>query len=677
MSDIKKQLTLVASLDDSAFKQQLKQLKKDLGSDFSLGKQDLGEFRKELKSAAKEFASALKEALSGVKLSGSSGAMAVGGSSSKVNVSGYSSLIKNDRDKELAKKLETEARLESRKTQNQEKSFQKEERARKKLEERVANQKLKEEQRVQDQLQKLRDKESQKKDQDTAQRLEEEKRQEEERPKIFAKNMAKTGGAIGAATYGYLKISQAMAEREFRSVSDLNQGAALEDIARQSGRNEFLPKAGGAIAGALGGAATGAMVGSFLGPLGTLAGGVIGGAGGAIAGAIGASNLAGEVNVAKTKPIQEAFDRARGISPMRLQAMAGTNLGTTGINTLQTQGTRAGYGPEETLQAFMSAKGALGGKGASEAMDDLLRRQRYLGISAGTGAQAIEAFAGAGGTSRGSAQNAQSEIIKKGVAAGLDVSKSGKFLQSVSQYVADTAGIGRLNTDDIAQRVALSARGLAGGGDITDTAMQQALDIEQRSRAESMSTEGIAGVGNYVGVQQALGPNATTEQMMAALKLSKDAKLEDIQQVVGVDEETAKKLQQAKQNSLFSGFSALGLNTTTQQAAFSSFETGDASEQFLGRKRAAESIKAGFSNEEMLAGSKALAAPGASMQGTELDFAKASARRDSENVIAGIDKFDIGVQRLDKGLDDLYKALQKASSRIDSMADSMGINRTK
>ena len=137
------------------------------------------------------------------------------------------------------------------------------------------------------------------------------------------------------------------------------------------------------------------MVGSFLGPLGTLAGGVIGGAGGAIAGAIGASNLAGEVNVAKTKPIQEAFDRARGISPMRLQAMAGTNLGTTGINTLQTQGTRAGYGPEETLQAFMSAKGALGGKGASEAMDDLLRRQRYLGISAGTGAQAIEAFAGA------------------------------------------------------------------------------------------------------------------------------------------------------------------------------------------------------------------------------------------------------------------------------------------
>ena len=667
MSSIKKELKLTASLDDTKLKQQIQELKKELGAGLSLKSADLQGMEKAFERIADKFSQKISKAVAAMKTQESkTGSGNIGGA-------------RNDFEKEQDEQWKAIAAR-----------IKKEEGARLKMEKKVEEERRQAQNRLDD-LKKKNTEEQMRNSMLDRSPVAQAMRAMGASPdaarrgaagaegasgKLLANagRIASLGGGVLAAGHGLTAIRRQMAEREFRFVEDASDGRFLEGMARRSGRSEFAPKALGAAGGAAAGLAGGALLGSALGPVGTLVGGGIGAIGGGIAGAMGMSNAQGELRVEQIRPLHRAFDEARGMSGGRISAMRGGGVGRSGLSLMGQRGAEAeGFSPQETLQHFLQARGSLGNAGARGAMGGMQSMFNATGVDIGTQASGIETLAGAGRTSRGAAQTAQIDTIRKGVAAGLDVSKSGQFLRETSQLLQESTGMGRVDTNAMTSRMAEFSRGFAGGGDITDTNISQARQLSMMTRGESLATSGVSGIGNILGVQDALGAGASPGQLLAGSKLSSNATLEDIQSALGVDEETAKKIQASKQPgaAMGKGISAMGLGEGDPLARFfRASERGQATEEDLGTQAALGGPK--LSQQEMDQAKDQLDANSKQLKSTdEFQLAQKEAVLAQQRVVAGFDNFQIGVKAATDASSELAVALKETKGRLLEMLDGM------
>lgn len=290
--------------------------------------------------------------------------------------------------------------------------------------------------------------------------------------------------------------------------------------------------------------------------------------------------------LSETELSRSALGKSRELRQSRMAAMRGGTSGSD-LNFLQSAGAYQGFSAEETLQQLQSAKQSLGGSAAVGALPMMQRMMQATGIGVGEQSGAAEIFTGSRrGQGMGTGIMQTSEVIKKGVAAGLDISKSGQFLKLTADFISANQGLGQLSTDDISSKLAMSMRGFAGGGAVTETNMRQAQMLQDQIRSESISTGGFAGLGNIGGVSSALGSGASVGQFLGAQGLSSNATVEDTMQALGVDRATAEKIISSKQNNLGSGLDMAGITDPALRTALGARETGQTTEQMQGRLNA-------------------------------------------------------------------------------------------
>lgn len=636
MADIRKELKLSVKLDDAELKAQLQKLRQEFSSATSgvLGGRRPRTMSDDAKQKAEVNAFLKKEQAHSKELE----------------------KLRIDSEKERLRFQDEEAK-------NLFKRLQKEERERLKIEQKIERERLKTEERVRVERERLEERGKMPMTTRAGMDL-----------KAASGALIKAGGVLTTAAFGLTAMRGMLAEREFRGIEDAAQGRFLEGLARRSGRSEFLPKAAGALGGGLAGLGTGAMLGSFLGPLGTLIGGGVGAIGGGIAGALGLSNAQGELRVKQIQPLIRAFEEARSLAPSRVQGMRGGGVNSSGFGAMGRTGTMFGFSPRETTDQFLQARGNLGNRAASRSMFDMMQLMNVTGIDVGTQSRSAETFAGAGRTNRAAGMTSTIEAVRKGVAAGIDASKSGQFLRETAQYLEQNTGFGALNTDAISTRLAEMARGFAGGGDITDTQMRQARDLLQMTRDESKSGRGISGIGNVVGLQRALGPNATPGQFIAGMNLSQDATIEDIQESLGVDRETAKRVLEAKRPGAAArmGLEAVGAGGALGLGLMAE-ERGITTEQELGARR-------GVSGRQ-LTGADLATATGKFMRSDdelrasrEFQLTQAEARFNQQQVEAGFNSFFVGLDEATRASGELAKALKETEGRLREMVDSVRVS---
>jgi len=516
--------------------------------------------------------------------------------------------------------------------------------------------------------------------------------------------MLQAGVAITGAGSAFYGLKKLYAEREFREQEDLASGRYIESASRQAGRESLVPKAIGGVGGALaggalgikGGAMLGGAIGSIIPGAGTAVGagigGVIGGIGGVITGGLGGSaimsNMAGEANVEQTRTLQAMMDEARRVSPLRQQAMAGGNLPTDVLNDIQSVGAKStGYRPEETLQHLLTARGILGNKGAAGALQNLQEQQRFYGVDVGTGAKSIEALAGAGGTTRSNATAQQVEVLKKGVAAGLDVSKSGRFLQTTAQYLQESAGFGRVNTGAVTDRMAGFAKGF-GGGEVTDASLQQAKSLTDLVKQESTATGGIAGAGNITAIQDTFrkfGAELDTGTMGALMNLSSDATEEDVKKILantkrkgGGQADIAgmtKDIMEGKTGGIEAMMDKMGIQDPNLRRMLASGERSIRTEEQIrleevkGMKLTPEDKKR--AEEEMLSAKKGV------QSSKEFQLSQNEAVLANDRALAGLSTFTIGINQSAKAIDEFAKSVKAATAYLNSQDSNIGINRSE
>jgi hypothetical protein len=648
VADIRKNLILSAKLDDSELKKQLALMKKELGSSFSVDGGTMNELKSAVKEIGKEFGAQLKKELEGIRVPrGKAGAGQPASSNSKqdFNLSGINSI----HVKEMF----------------------------------VAN--------------------------------------------MVVQNMGGSpasggtggGGSGGTPSAGgsgffsqnrgflkalgggatvvqgiqsYLDIRQTMAERENRFSRDLDAGFGVEGIARESGRNKYglagAAGVGGALAGGALGMKGGAALGSFLGPLGALIGGAVGGVGGAAIGGLssffGVSNAQGELSKEQVQLLSDAEQRARALSPMRQQLMAGGGISPDVMTDQMMIGAKAyGMSGDQTLQAMLQARQFLGNRGASESFDQIMGNQRFLGIDAGTTASAIETMAGASGMSRGSAAQAQAEVIKKGVAAGLDVSKSGKMLQTMDQFVQGAVGLGRLDTDQAGTQIASLAQGF-GGGNVTDITMRQAQSYADMLRQQSSSVEGLAGAANIMGIQQ-IGASAGgfgTGTTLALSKLQSNATSEDIESILAEGQRTGevgknadiativKQVQAFKQQDQAMALADRMIGDKNTASFIMTQERGTTMQDELAARRA----QAGVITPQAMAGAAGqIADAKGQVQGSqEFKLDVASFSRNAESASQGLKNFGTIAEQMTAQMTKMISDLKVAQDRFNEMSAATG-----
>lgn len=507
-------------------------------------------------------------------------------------------------------------------------------------------------------------------------------------PRLGRGMAAGAAGVVGI--YGAVQsFRETLAEREFRSLQDQAQGKFLEDIARQSGRQALMPKLIGGGAGLLGGIGAGALTGGAFGSIvpgignvaGMIGGGIIGGIGGAFGGGLLGSQREGELNVAKIRPLIQAFEEARALSPSRLSAYSGAGVEPLFLNNAMRTGAGMGFGPQETMRQFLQARGTLGNRQALSSLDQLQEQERFYNVDVGTGARSISALGFASGRGGAFSQSIQESIIKRGVASGLDLSKSGQFLRTVADFAVEQAGTGRVDVERISMQLAGYAKGL-GGGQVTDESLEQARRIAETVGREGTSTSGISGLGNIIGMQQAFkdaGVPMTTEAFLAVQNLGPNATNEDISKALSQYGGIAPGEQRDKLAQSIAGYKQNVGNIGAGQF-------GGIGELLLDRERGLRTEQ-GFGFRE---------AQGTSITPRDMDMAEfytnqarnnvtgtpeyklaqAEASRATESSIAGFERFDLGIARATSGLDELQKALTLTNQRLMEMAGKLGILRT-
>lgn len=308
-----------------------------------------------------------------------------------------------------------------------------------------------------------------------------------------------------------------------------------------------------------------------------------------------------ETREAEMRLALEAGNRARAMRDIRFGAMRGGGVSGQDLTGLQAQGAAQGFGISETLQQFTQARQFLGNRGARrnlQAMQDIFNR---TGTSVGAQAQAAEIFTGAqGGQTFDRGQQQTVDILKKGVAAGLDASKTQQFLKTTADYVQQQQGLGDIDVEAISTRLSDFAQGFAGGGDVTETNLRQAQQLAAIQRAESTSMSGLSGIGNITGIQQAFqgaGANLDTGTFLALTNLSQDADEDDIRTILrdsdlgDISEEQREQLiqniQQSRQDTQARGADLVfGQGNRNLSRFFRGRERGLTTEQQLGAEEA-------------------------------------------------------------------------------------------
>lgn len=562
MSEIRKELKLFATLDDSKFRQQLADLKKELGTDLAPNNMDLSDLKRTFSEISASFSKEFQNIIKDLK-------QQLGKINVDVNAPGVQNIpreasnaigetrqtIKDNSGKSV-EIINEKAIKEFHKDQAD--SIRDVEQYRE-WNDQSLKRSIKQSYQIQQESEKEKIALNKKLEQETKKRAKEEQRAEKEKQKLAAKSidtlaggagsprgpggteepkedmsrklfgyarrvrMAGTVGAIGygisGVTKSYMEIRQIQAERAYQFAADTVQGRALEGAIRKGGRNEFLPQAagatGGGLAGAAGGAAAGAAIGSAILPgIGTVAGGIIGGLGGGYFGAKGGqyatSQLWGETRVKEAEPILTALDYARSLRPQRLEAFRGTaqTMGAAGavsnLNQLQSAGASRMFSPEETIQQFLEARSAFGGQTASKMLGGMQDIYNLTGTNVGQQTQAMDVLTGMG--ARGNRSYAttgmekQKQIIQKAVSAGLDISRSGKVLQEVSAFLQSQAGVAPIQESGVTNRLLERARAFAGGGEITNFDINRARTVEEEFRQESRNPQSL---GNWAGLLDA------------------------------------------------------------------------------------------------------------------------------------------------------------------------------
>lgn len=662
MADIRKNLTLSAQLDDSQLRKQLDILKKEMGSAFSVDAGSLNDLKASIRDIAKEFGATIRKELDGIR-----------GPRSKQNAQSSGKTEMNiDEIGSIQVKEMTVTNMV------------------------VASMTVKGSGGGNGGGGNGRGGSGAPENQD-------DEPKEPGAADWLKKN--KTMLAVGAASMAvkegvgaFINIQQSMAERSNRMSRDLDAGLGVEGVAREAGRSRMGLASAAGVAGAVGGGLLGAKAlgaaGSFFGPLGTAIGAGVGAVGGAAIGGIssyiGTSNAMGEMSKEQVQLLADSEARARAISPMRQQMMAGGGMNRDTLTDQMKMGARRyGMSGEDTLQTMLQARGVLGNKGAQESFNPIMENQRFLGIDAGTTAQSIETMAGAEGGSRSSAANKQSDIIKKGVAAGLDVSKSGKFLQNTMQYLQSTVGLGRADTDAATTRLANMTQGLSGGGDVTDTQLQQAQTLAQMLHGESSSIQGLSGAANLnqiQGISSKYG-GFGTGTTMALAGLSSNAGEKDILDVLanGQDNgevgknvdlnQAVKDIQSAKQKDATMDFMkqiAGGNNNLAIGAlgAENNFQGNFTTESMLGRQRAdnGQITPAGMQGaQEAIEGAKA-----GVTQSPEFQLDVAQFTRSTESAAKGLDTFTTVTEQMTNQMKKLLTDLEAAQKRFADMSRQTG-----
>lgn len=655
MADIRKNLTLSAKLDDSQLRKQFDILKKEMGKAFSVDAGSLNDLKASIKDIAKEFGAQLRKELEGVR--SQKGRMAQSVSKGAIDMSDIGSM--QVREMQVTNMIVNSMTLKGAAAASGGGggfggSSAAGDKGGGSLSDFINNNKN-------------------------------------------SIRVAGVGLGIQRGVNSYINTQQIIAERNNRMSRDFESGLGVEGIARQAGRNNktlaYTAAAGGAIAGGAAGAKIGGGVGAFFGgigaPIGAGLGGLVGGIGGGVASYFGASNAAGEMSKEQVQLLADAEARARAISPMRQQMLAGGGISRGTLTDQMKTGARGfGMSAEETLQNMLEARESLGNKGAADSFSQIMGNKRFLGIGAGTSAQNIETLAGAGGESRASSANRQSDIIKKGVASGLDVSKSGRYLQTVTQFLQNTTGFGRVDTGLATDRLAGLASGF-GGGNVTETSLNQAQGLAQLLHGESSSIQGISGAANLNQIQKLGGQfgGFGTGTSLALAGLSSGAGENDILSIltegqkngeVGKNVDLAqavKSIQSAKnQDATMNLMSSLagGNNNLAIGAlgAEQNFQGNYTTESLLGRQRAtAGAITPGAmtSAQEAIQGAKAGVTEAPEFQ---LDVAQFT--RSTESAAAGLTTFTEVTTQMTNQMKKLMTDLEAAQKRFADQSRQTG-----
>lgn len=658
MSDIRKNLILSAKLDDAQLRKQFEILKKEMGKTFSVDGGSLNDLKASIKDIAKEFGVQLKKELEGIR--GQKGKMQGQASSNKIDMSNITSI--QVKEMQVANMVVNSLTFKNGSGDNSGSSGP---------------------------------------SGNGGDSSDENNGRGNRRNKTLLK-IGAAGLALQQGVSSIINIQQTLAERNNRFSRDLDAGHGVEGIAREAGRSRFgmavAGGAGGALAGGALGAKIGGGIGTFLGgPAGTGVGGAIGaGIGGIVGGVssyLGTSNAVGELSKEQVQLLSDAEQRARSISPLRQQMMAGGGTSRGTMTDQMRMGSRQyGMSPEDTLQSMLQARETLGNKGASESFNQIMGNQRFLGISAGTTANSIETMAGASGESRSMMASKQSEIIKKGVAAGLDVSKSGRFLQTTAQYLQATVGFGRTDVDSATSRLANLASGF-GGGQVTDTSLTQAQSLAQMLQGESSSIQGLSGAANLnqvQGISSKYGGFGTGTSLALA-GMSSNAKGEDILSVLSEGQRTGevgknvdlasavKDLQAAKQQDstmalmqqVAGGNNNLALGA---MGAESNFQGNFSTESLLGRQRAGQGNISGG----MMSAQEAIESAKSDVQKSpEFQLDVAQFTRNAESAGKGLETFTSVTEQMTNQMKKLLSDLEAAQKRFQDMSRATGYSGIK
>lgn len=338
------------------------------------------------------------------------------------------------------------------------------------------------------------------------------------------------------------------------------------------------------------------------------------------AGGLRAGGEEAETRAAEARLGLGALGRARGFRGARIQSLRGGGVSGADLTALQLQGAGQGFGINETNQQFQAARGFLGNQflaqrsginplggaqglpGTRSNLNIMQALQNITGMDVGAQAQSIEALTGGqrGGTFAQGTQRSV-EILKKGVAAGLDVSRSGQFLQATAEFVEQNAGFGQLDMDRLSQNLATAVSGFAGGGAVSRADIQRAQRMEQMLGQEAISETGFAGAGNVLGIQEALGENINAERFIALQRVGANASQEDIQEILqrtgmGAEEAgaAAETFAAGRRNNQQRAFEAMGIDPESGLAlGMGARERGIRTEEQLGIRRARGGTLAG------------------------------------------------------------------------------------
>jgi hypothetical protein len=456
-----------------------------------------------------------------------------------------------------------------------------------------------------------------------------------------------SGGASAVQFNEYLQTLGA--SRRYEATSNLLSGQNISQYSKDYGRSsnmfgQGLVGAGGAFAGAKLGAGIGALGG---GVPGALVGGLAGAAVGGIGSVLGYQEYRANRFQKETQPVQDAQNSAMGLNSQRLNMIKRGGSAAL-LNLNEAQGAAYGFAPGEANSQYETLQGMLGNQGAASTITSARRLNMNTGASIQDSGQLLQSLQG--GNRQGFGQNAMSleMVVSRGMANGLDRSKTSKFLQETSNLIASTTGFAQLNTGSVTDRFTSLASSF-GNGTIDDTSMAQARDAFARQQQGSFARGGLEGLGNVLNMNDLsakYGLKVGGQDYSNLLGTSANARVEDILPALSSDlqsnpktKEFLSELIQSKSQNAQKAIGSLGMGTSLMIGG----ANGQPTEQNLAyyNKTTATALNAGTSltNDEALGGQEqGMAARNARLQKAEVDLGRETFKSAIDNTAKDLDR---------------------------------------